>query len=179
WLLAPAAWSLFFAVALFHYVPSNLGPSLVYFLSLLGVSTVLFSAATLVARKQGYLGVWSCLVFFYFAGFVLLANTHYPRALNYNRLLCLGLEFPHYFTGEVALAALLALGAGIFCRVWPRVRLWWLDVLNLALVAVAFVDFRLSQIMGRRLDWDLLALGNSPKMMWRMAQPYLPGATVA
>src|SRR5207245_1772593 len=38
---------------------------------------------------------------------------------------------------------------------------------------------RLLQLMGGRLDWDRLALGNSPKMIWRMARPYLPGATVA
>src|SRR5206468_9169563 len=92
---------------------------------------------------------------------------------------CLGLEFPHYFVGEVALAAVLALAVAVFCRFWPRARLWWLDVLGLAFIAVAFVDFRLSQVMGLRLDWDLVALGNSPKMMWRMAQPYLPGAVAA
>src|SRR5207237_184219 len=28
--------------------------------------------------------------------------------------------------------------------------------------------------LGVRLGWDVLALGNSPKMMWRMAVPYLP-----
>src|SRR5439155_20781844 len=58
WLLAPAAWSLFFAGLLFHYAPKNLGLSLVYFISLLGASLVLFSAATLLARKQGFGGAW-------------------------------------------------------------------------------------------------------------------------
>ena len=33
--------------------------------------------------------------------------------------------------------------------------------------------------MGARLDWDVISIGNSPKMMWRMARPYLPGALAA
>ena len=33
--------------------------------------------------------------------------------------------------------------------------------------------------MGVRLDWDVLSFGNSPKMMWRMARPYLPGVIAA
>ena len=50
--------------------------------------------------------------------------------------------------------------------------------MNIGVIAVALVDLRLAQIMGARLDWDLLslALGEGPKMMWRMAQPYLPVA---
>ena len=43
------------------------------------------------------------------------------------------------------------------------------------LIALALVDLRLSRIMGVRLDWDVIAFGNSPRMMWRLAQPYLPG----
>ena len=64
-------------------------------------------------------------------------------------------------------------------RLWPRANLWWLDILSLALIAAAFVDFRLSQIMGARLDWDVISFGDSPEMMWRMAGPYLPGALAA
>jgi hypothetical protein len=179
WLLVPCAWSSSFGGVMFLHTPPNLGPSLGYFLGFLGVSLVLFSVATFLAHRRGFLGAWGGPAVFYFAAFTLLANSHYPRALNYNRLLSLGLEFPHYFTGEVALAALLAVSVGICFRIWPNLRLWWLDVLSLAFIVVAFVDFRLSQVMGLRLDWDLLALGNSPKMMWRMGQAYLPGAIAA
>ena len=36
-------------------------------------------------------------------------------------------------------------------------------MLSLVLIAVAFVDLRLSQIMGARLDWDVISFGNSPE----------------
>src|ERR1019366_4968013 len=41
------------------------------------------------------------------------------------------------------------------------------------------IDFRLSQIRGVRLDWDVISLAMGPKVMWRMAAPYLPGALAA
>jgi hypothetical protein len=97
-------------------------------------------------------------------------------AVNYNNLLCLGLEFPRYLVGELVVVGALGIGAALYGRRWPKANLWWLDVLSLLLIAVALVDLRLSQIMGVRLDWDVLSFGNSPKMMWRMAKPYLPAA---
>ena len=146
---------------------------------LLGASIILFSGATLLAQKRGFLGPWSRQVFFYFAAFLLLTNNHYSMAANYNNALCLGLECPRYFAGELLVVGLLAVCAALYCRLWPRANLWWLDLLSLALIAAAFVDFRLSQIMGARLDWDVLSFGDSPDMMWRMARPYLPGALAA
>src|SRR5262249_50524891 len=101
------------------------------------------------------------------------------RAENYGQLLYLALEFPRYFLGELAAVGVVGLCAAFYVSSWPRARLWWLDVLSLVLIAVALIDLRLSQIMGVRLDWDVLAFGNSPKMMWRMAKPYLPGALAA
>ncbi|HZQ47726.1 MAG TPA: LTA synthase family protein, partial [Verrucomicrobiae bacterium] len=66
---------------------------------------------------------------------------------------------------------------GASYRWWrPRGSLLWLDILSMGLIVQAVLDLRLSQIMGVRLDWPALslALGETPKMMWRMAVPYLP-----
>jgi phosphoglycerol transferase MdoB-like AlkP superfamily enzyme len=179
WLAAPAVWSLGFAWGLLHISSPHESVSLRYFLMLSGGSIILFCAATLLAQKRGFLGPWSSQVFFYFVAFLLLTNNHYSMAVNYNNALCLGLEFPRYFAGELLVAGLLAVSAALYSRLWPRANLWWLDLLSLLLIAAAFVDFKLSQIMGVRLDWDVLSFGNSPKMMWRMARPYLPGALAA
>src|SRR5205823_5930906 len=73
----------------------------------------------------------------------------------------------------------LAVCAVAYCRLWPRARLWWLDIAGLGLVAIALVDFRISQLMGTRLEWNVLALGNSPRMIWRMAAPYVPAVAGA
>src|SRR5258708_39201397 len=83
---------------------------------------------------------------------------------------------PRYFAGEVLVVAVLALIAAGYKTVLPRGRFWWLDIVRLALIAIAFVDLRLTQIMGARLGWDVLALGGNAKMIWRMSKPYLPGA---
>ncbi|MCX6924536.1 MAG: sulfatase-like hydrolase/transferase [Verrucomicrobia bacterium] len=178
WFLAPAFWSVGFVWALFYVAPPHDSVSRLYFLTLLGASVMLFSGATLIAHRRGFFGSWSNRVFFYCAAFLLLSNNHYPLAANYNHLLCLGLEFPRYFLGEFVAAGVLAIVAAFYCRLWPKAKLWWVDILNLLLIAMAWVDLRLAQIMGVRLDWDVLSLGNSPKMMWRMARPYLPGAVV-
>jgi phosphoglycerol transferase MdoB-like AlkP superfamily enzyme len=178
WLLLPALWALFIWV-LFRLATADLAQLNPYFTMLLGDSLVLFGAATLWAKRQGFFGVWSGLVLFYFTAFLLLTSINYPMATNYNNLLCVALEFPRYFIGELVVAAAVALCAGLYCRIWPKAGLWWLDALNLLFVAVAFVDLRLSEIMGVRLEWNILSLGNSPKMMWRMARPYLPGALMA
>src|SRR6266576_6549958 len=100
-------------------------------------------------------------------------------AENYNNLLCYAFQFPHYFVGELILVGLLAVSALAYRRLRPRGHFWWLDVLGFVAVAIALVDFRLSQIMGVRLGWDLLSFADSPTMMWRMARPYLPGLAVA
>jgi len=175
WLAAPALWSLGFAWGLLYVCSPHEVVSIRYFLMLLGASVILFSGATLLAKQRGFLEPWSGQVFFYFAAFLLLANNHYSMAVNYNNALCLGLEFPRYFAGELLVVGLLAGSAALYLRLWPGAKLWWLDVLSLVLIAAALVDFRLSQIMGVRLDWDVVLFGNSPKMMWRMAKPYLPG----
>ena len=176
WLAAPAVWSLGFAWGLFYVCSPHDSVSLHYFLMLLGASIILFGGATLLAQQRGFLGPWSSQVFFYFVAFLLLTNNHYSMAANYNNALCLGLEFPHYFVGELLVAGLLAVCAAVYSRLWPRANLWWLDVSCLALIAAAFVDFKLSRIMGVRLGWDVISFGDSPEMMWRMARPYLPVA---
>ena len=179
WLAAPAVWGTGFAWELFYVSSPHKNVSIHYFLMLLGVSIILFSGATLLAKKRGFVGLWSSQVFFYFVAFLLLTSNHYFMAENYNNALCLGLECPRYFAGELLVAGLLAVCAAFYARLWPRANLWWLDLLSLVLIATAFVDFRLSQIMGVRLDWDVISFGNSPEMMWRMAKPYLPGALAA
>ncbi len=179
WMLVPLSWTLMFALGLFYLAAPHESDSMNYFLMLLAAVVVAFSAATIYAWRRGFLPAWSSLSFFFFAAFLLLTNAHYPMAANYNNALCLGLEFPRYFIGELAIVAVAALAAGLYCRLWPRASLWWLDVLSLVLITGAFLDLRLSQIMGVRLDWDLLMFGNSPKMMWRMARPYLAGVLLA
>jgi hypothetical protein len=179
WLAAPAIWSTGFAWGLFYVSAPHESVSLHYFLMLLGASIICFSAATYLARKRGFLGSWSGQVFFYFVAFLLLTNNHYAMAVNYNNALCLGLEFPRYFGGELLVAGLLIVGAALYCRLWPKANLWWLDALSLVLIAVAVVDLRLARIMGVRLGWDVISFGDSPHMMWRMARPYLPAALAA
>ena len=178
WLLAPAGWCAGFAVALCWLASGHEREPLRYFLMLLALGLVLFAVATALAQKHGYLAPWSNSLFFYFAGFLLLTNNYYPMSVNYNNALCLGLAFPHYFGGELLLLGLLGLGAALYCRLWPRASLRWLDVLALLLVALAFVDLRLSSIMGTRLDWDVVSFAMGPKVMWRMAGPYLPHAFI-
>ena len=179
WLLAPGAWSLCFATAVCCLAGKHPYYSLSYFLMLVAGSLILFAAAIVLAQKCGYLGFWSSRAFFYFSAFLLLANHHHPMGANYNNALCLGLEFPRYFNGEVAVAAVLALGAGLYCRFWPGARLWWLDVLSLTFIAMAFISLQLSRIIGVRLEWDVLALGDEPDVMWLMAHDYLPGTLAA
>jgi phosphoglycerol transferase MdoB-like AlkP superfamily enzyme len=175
WLAVPAVWSLGFAWGLFYVSAPHESVSLHYFFILLGASIVLFSGATLLAKQRGFLGPWSSQVFFWFVAFLLLTNNHYSMAANYNNALCLGLECPRYFAGELLVAGLLTVCAALYSRLWPKANFWWLDLLSLLLIASAFIDFRLARIMGARLDWDVISFGNSPRMMWRMARPYLPG----
>jgi len=140
---------------------------------------VLFLAATLVAKKWRFDASWTLWLPFYFLGFLLLANANYPWAHNYNNMVCNAVELPRYFLGELGLVMLVAIGAWFYRRLRPQGNLLWLDFLSLGLIALAFLDFRLSRIMGVRLEWGVLTFGDSPKMMWRMAQPYLPGVAAA
>ena len=137
-------------------------------------SIVLFAGVTLLVWRRGGYAPWSWGLPFAFSSFVLLINTNYALAANYNNVLTLGLALPRYFLGELAVASVL--GALAFCqrRLLPKDPLWWLDAINLALITLALVDLRLSQVMGVRLDWQLLEFGDSPTMMWRLARPYLP-----
>jgi len=73
----------------------------------------------------------------------------------------------------------LGLGAALYGRLRPKTSLWWLDLLGLLLITVAFVDLRLTQVIGVRLEWDVLSFANSPKMVWRLAKSYLPGVAAA
>jgi hypothetical protein len=178
-LLAPALWSMGFAWVLFRFAPPQEANPMRYFTGLMAGSLLLFGAAALLARGAGFLAHWRNWQLFYFFGFFLCASSHYPMAENYNNALCLGFELPRYFWGEAALAAALAIGGAVYVRIWPKANLLWLDIVCLALIAVAFVDLRLAGIMGVRLDWDLLSFAMSPRVMWRMAGPYLPGVFAA
>ena len=105
---------------------------------------------------------------------MILVNIDYFSAHNYNNLLTLGLVLPRYFLGEFVLASLLFGLAFSYRLLLPKDSLWWLDAINLILIALALADLKLSRIMGARLDWQLLEFGNSPTMMWRLARPFLP-----
>jgi hypothetical protein len=176
WLLLPVAWTLFFVVALLRFDTQWQTHSANYFLGLAVLALVLFSAATWLINRLGNAVPWNTLVPFFFISFFVLTNANYPSSENYSHLLCLALTLPRYFAGELALVAVLALGAVIYRKLRPNAGLWWVDVLGIGLLTVAGLDLRLSQIMGVRLGWDLLSFGDSPKMMWRMARPYVPGA---
>jgi hypothetical protein len=175
WVWAPLAWTVFFAWALLRFDTEWHSAAATYFLGLIALTFTLFIASTLLIRRFGNPPVWSCLVAFFLVGFFLFTDSNYASSLNYNHLVCLGLTFPRYFTGELALAAVLGLSAWGYRRLLPRAGLWWLDFVCLGLIVVAGIDWRLSQIMGVRLGWDVLSFGDSPKMMLRLAKPYLPG----
>ncbi len=179
WLLLPLAWTALFAWGMLHFDPDENGNAFKYFLLLLGVAAMLFGGATILARRTGFGFAWNHFLVFYAGAFLLLTNANYPLADNYGHLLCLAISFPRYFSGELLLVALLMCGAAGYQRLWPRRTLWWFDLASLALIAGAMVDLRLSQIMGVRLGWDLLSFGDSPRMMWRMALPYLPKVLIA
>jgi hypothetical protein len=179
WLWLPAAWIGLFSYELFRLNGPLPKESLIYLFGLLLGSAGLCFLSFRVAGRYGYAPVWSRLAPFYFGSLVLLANNHYPMAENFNHLFCVAAEVPRYFAGELAVAGGLGLLAAFVCRRWPNARLWWLDAVNLLLIALTFLDLRLSQIMGVRLEWNVLHFGNSPKMMWRMAQPYLAGVLAA
>ncbi len=174
WLLVPLVWTLL-ALGIFYTESRMLRRLNPYFSLIAGTSAVLFAGTMLLAAVRGYQRMWIKVLPFYFVAFFLLTSVNYPMSENYNNLLCYALQLPHYFADELVLSGLLALGAAAYSRLRPRAGLLWLDFLGLALVVIALIDVQLSRVMGVRLGWDLLSFGHSPAMMWRMAQPYLPG----
>ena len=171
--LLPLGSCALFVDELFRFAPAG-GLSLTYFRLLSAATTILFAGAAALAWRRQFCAGWLQFAFFFFSGFLLLTNSHHPTAPNFNALLCLGLEVPHYFLGEAALVVVFVLGAAAGWKFFGNAALWVADAAAVILIAFALVDFRLSQLLGVRLGWDVLALGNSPKMMWRMAAPYLP-----
>lgn len=149
---------------------------------------ILLGGLAFIARKRGFLNGWWQIVPFAFATFLLIntnypgaAGTDYPSADNYENLLCMGLMLPRYFLGEFGLMAVLfALAVG-YRKLRPAGTLLWLDAVILLVITVALADLRLTQIMGVRLDWDVISLaaGETTKMMWRMSRPYLPSLALA
>ena len=139
-------------------------------------TTVLFGAAALLGWRYKFWTAWSWMFPFAFSSFVLLLTTSFPVAGNFRHLLEWGLALPHYFLGELVIClGLAAISYGVV-KLRPSTSLWWLDATGLLVIALAFVDLRLSQIMGMRLDWQVIAFGDDPKMMWRLARPFLPAA---
>ena len=177
WLFAPVLWTVFYW-RLFKSVTPELAEPAPYFNLLLWGGVVLLTGSTLLAWLHDCLRAWVRFAPFLFVAFLLLADSNYPLAPNHSRLLCLALAFPHYFLGEFALVAALGALAFVYLLIRPKASLWWFDLVSLLLIALALVDFRLSRIMGVRLGWDVISFGDSPKMMWRMALPYLPSVLV-
>jgi Sulfatase len=163
-----------FFYALFISFDKMISHPLSEFILLEAVCVILFTGASVLTRRAGGYAAWSWGLPFAFSAFLILVNINYILAGNYCNLLTLGLALPRYFLGEFAVAALLFFVAFCYRLLMPKGSLWWLDAINLILIALALADLRLSQIMGVRLDWQLLEFGNSPKMMWRLSLPYLP-----
>jgi len=174
WALLPGFCALLFAIELLRFAPTEAHYAVIYFWCLLAGTILLFGLATWIARRSGFAYAWQAVALFYFTAFLLLTNLHYPVSTNYARILCLAFEFPQYFAWEVCAAATLTFFAIAYIRIFPKASLWWLDGVALLLIAVSLVDFRISQILGVRLEWSVLALGNDARMIWRMAAPYLP-----
>lgn len=142
-------------------------------------SVVLFLGVTLIAWRRGILVAWSWLLPFASASFLLLITANFHLADNYRYLLLSGLTLPRYFLSEALFGGLLIFLVAAVQRYRPHFSLLWLDLLGFVAVTMAVIDLRLVQIMGVRLDWQVLAFGDSPKMMWRLAKPYLPMLLVA
>lgn len=144
------------------------------FLVLTGWMLVITIGVSAVAWREKFYAAWSWLLPFALASSLLLVNANYDFASNYQNLLTMGLLLPHYFIGEFILAAALLAVAMVYRRFLPTGSLWWLDVLNLLLIAFALADLRLTEIMEVRLDWQAVNIAGGFVMMWRQAKPYLP-----
>jgi hypothetical protein len=174
WLVLPLCWTLFFCWAVLRFDSEWHGNAATYFIDLLGLTFSLFVMATVWLRSRGNLSAWTCFVSFFLVAFVLLTNTNYAAAENYDHLLCLALTFPRYLVGELFLGTIIGCGVWLYRLVRPGTALWGMDVVCFGAIVIAAIDLRLSQIMGVRLGWDVLSFGDSPKMMWKLASPYLP-----
>ncbi len=177
-----AAFMLFFFVLFYNYdtylVWSGMNRE---FLVISASTVVIFAGATALGWRRGYFVGWSWMLPFAFTAFLLFANTCYFPAGNYYNFLCVGLTLPRYFMGELLVAS-LCFGLAWIYRKWrPKGSLLWLDIVILSMIALGLLDFRLTQIMDVRLDWQVLSLafGETPKMMWRMSRPYLVPLVVA
>ncbi len=173
WLLAPVSWTLL-VWGLFRLELPAVGQLPSYLLVLSSWLVALFMAATLIARREGFLRPWADAGAFFFVALLLLSNANYPMAANFNNVIGFAAKFPHYFLGELLVTGILTVGAMIYCRLRSSGSLWWFDVIGFSMITLAMVDLWLTQLMGVRLGWDLLAFGNDPKMMVRMAKPYVP-----
>jgi hypothetical protein len=149
-----------------------------YFSMIIASVAVLAVGSTLLAWNRGFGPEWTGFLPFFVPAFLLLANTNYPNATNYNNLLCLGVSFPRYFLGEISIAAGLACLAALYSRWRPRGSFLWLDATIILFLLLTLLDLKLLGITGVRLDADVVSFGNDPKMMLRVAQPYLPGAVL-
>ncbi|HEY5043928.1 MAG TPA: LTA synthase family protein [Verrucomicrobiae bacterium] len=173
WLVLP--WIGFaFLFLLFHSQVGELQHLHPEFAVFSGGSVVLLAGATAFAVWRKFYPAWSWLLPFASASFLLFTNFNYDFAVNYQNLICLGLALPHYFLGEFFIALTLLMTATLYRRWLPSASLWWLDGINLLLIVLALADWRLSQIMGVRLDWQAVKFGANFTMVWRQARPYLP-----
>ncbi len=139
----------------------------------------LFGASVWHASRRGYLDAWLRFAPYLFLALMWLGSHHYPLSLNLNNLAFLGFTFTRSFVGEAALTTLLAAGLCFASRRRPGGSVLWFDVVAFLLLLVAVVDLKAVSTTGVRLDWGLLTMCNSPKMIWRMALPYLPAAALA
>lgn len=139
---------------------------------------VLFIGVSALAWRRKFYAAWTWIFPFAFVSFFLLTSINYPLAPNFRHLFFLGLTLPRYFLGEFFLALALLSVAKLYRQWLPRGSLLWLDGTNSALIILALVDLRLSQIMGIRFDWQALAFGADLKMIWREARPFIPSLTI-
>lgn len=175
WGMAFAPW-LLMAMPFFLFGPFDAAiarPNL-DFLVITGFVCALFVLCSWLACRHGVKDEWLVLLPFISTAMLLLVTANYPIADNYRNLMQLGMTLPRYFVGELLIGVAMV-GAAAFYGKWrPRGNLLWLDCAGLVAIVLALVDLRLTQIMNVRLDWQVLAFADSPKMIWRMAKPYLP-----
>ncbi|HLX68935.1 MAG TPA: LTA synthase family protein, partial [Verrucomicrobiae bacterium] len=150
------------------------------FFVLLAGSLVLFGGMTVLAWRRGFSIGWSWILPLAFTAFLMFANTHYSQAHNYSNFFSAGLTLPRYFLSELGIVAMWLGVALVYRRMRPGASLLWLDIVLWIIIVIGLLDLRLAQVMAARLDWQLLSLafGETPKMMWRMARPYLPSLAV-
>lgn len=177
WLILPFAWSFAFLFVLFEGASSLVIDS-PYIIMLFAETAVVFTLATMISKDWRFFDGWICPLPFYAFGFFIIISNGYPDAANLNKCFSEAFELPHYFLGEALLAIIFMEAANVYCRLWPKAWLWACDVAVMLLLAVSFLDLRLTQITDVRLNWDVLSFANSPKMVWRMAQHYLPAVTL-